>query len=398
MRRVPLDHPSVDGAVLVRDVRGPSGDILARAGMRLSVRAARALREHGVAVAFIEDAACVGLDVRPLVDLHGADQGLARAMRDALDLAGKAVAPLGQQPTSRALLALKDVRFIPTMDTSGAMEALRGAVHTLVERVREAESSTGFLSELQPTDDLLGHSLGVAALAVRLAADLGFSHGDIVWTGLAGIVHDLGLLMVPDDVRRTPVHLRTAGQQRRYEDHTVLGAALLKPLEKRAPALPLVAVEHHEHQSGGGYPNRISGGNRILRNATAEVPRITLVSEIIAVADRYERLVAGAPGETPLSAAAARHIVAGEAGPILNAEVVGRFVDLVPRYPVGTDVVLHGGAHDGAYAVVVQQGPERDRPVVRVYATPAGPVTATDVALASVPAVTPVATDQRNAA
>ncbi len=398
MRRVPLDHPSVDGAVLVRDVRGPSGDILARAGMRLSARAARALREHGVAVAFIEDAACVGLDVRPLVDVYGPDQGLARAMRDALEIAGKAVAPLGQQPTSRALLALKDVRFIPTMDTSGAMEALRGAVHTLVDRVHDADPASGFLSERQPGDDLMGHSLGVTSLAVRLAADLGFSHGDIVWTGLAGIVHDLGLLMVPDDVRRTPADLRTPGQQRRYEDHTVLGAALLKPLEKRAPALPLVAVEHHEHQSGGGYPNGMTGGNRVLRNATPEAPRITLVSEIIAVADRYERLVAGAPGQAPLSAAAARHIVAGEAGPRLNAEVVGRFVDLVPRYPIGTDVVLHGGQHEGAYGVVVQQGPEHDRPVVRVYATPAGAVTATDVALADVPAVTLVATDQREAA
>jgi hypothetical protein len=398
MRRVPLDHPSVDGAVLVRDIRGPSGDILARAGMRLSVRAARALREHGVAVAFIEDAACVGLDVHPLVDASGRDQGVARAMRDALEIAGKAVGTLGQQPTSRALLALKDVRFIPAMDTSGAMEALRGAVTALVDRVHDVDPSSGFLSERQPTDDLMGHSLGVTALAVRLAADLGFSHGDIVWTGLAGIVHDLGLLMVPDDVRRTPASLRTPGQQRRYEDHTVLGAALLKPLEKRAPALPLVAVEHHEQQSGGGYPRGINGGNRILRNATAEAPRITLVSEIIAVADRYERLIAGAPGELPLSAAAARHIVAGEAGPILNAEVVGRFVDLVPRYPLGTDVVLSGGQHDGAYAVVVQQGPERDRPVVRVYATSAGPVTATDVALTGAPAVTLTPTDQRNAA
>ncbi len=398
MRRVPLDHPSIDGAVLVRDIRGASGDILARAGRRLSVRAARSLREHGIATAFIEDAASVGLAIRPLIDVHGADNGLARAMRDACQLASKAVEPLAQQPTSRVLVSLKEVRFVPAMDTTGAMEALRGAVQGLVERVRNEDPAAGFLGERQPGDDLFGHSLGVAALSVRLAADLGFAPADLVWTGLAAVLHDTGMLMVPDEVRRTPVALRTPGQQRRYEDHTVLGGALLKALEKRAPALPLVALEHHEEQSGGGYPSGLTGGNRILRNATVDLPRITLVSEIIAVADRYERLMAGAPGETPLSAAAARHIVAGEAGPKLNAEVVGRFLDLVPRYPVGTDVILHGGDHEGARAVVVQQDPERDRPVVRVYATPSGVVTATDVALLDQPGVTLATADEYRAA
>ena len=110
-------------------------------------------------------------------------------------------------------------------------------------------------------------------------------------------------------------------------------------MEKRAPALPIVAAEHHEEQSGGGYPRGMTGGNRILRNANSPIARIALVSEIVAIADRYERLISGAPGEAPLSAAAARHVVAGEAGPKLNAEVVGRFVDLMPRYPVGTEVI-----------------------------------------------------------
>jgi len=393
MRRVPIDHPSTDGAVLVRDLRGPTGDVLARAGMRLSPRTSRALREHGVAVGFIEDPACVGVDVRPLVDLTGADEPLARAMRDVCAIATKAVSPLARQPTTRALVALKDLRVVQTMDTTGATEALRSTIQGLVGRVQDADPASGFLPERQPTDDLLGHSVGVAAISIRLATELGFAHADVVWTGLAAVLHDIGLLMIPEEVRRTPVAQRTPGQQRRYEDHTILGEALLRPLDKRATALPLVAVEHHEEQAGGGYPNGLTGGNRILRSASAESPRIALVSEIVAVADRYERLVAGAPGEAPLSAAAARHLVAGEAGARLNAEVVGRFVDLVPRYPLGTDVILHGGGHEGARAVVVQQGSERDRPTVRVYATPAGSVTATNLDLADEPGVSLVPSD-----
>lgn len=390
MRRVPLDHPSIDGAVLLRDVRGPSGDVLARAGLRLTARSARALREHGVAVAFIEDAVSVGLEVRPLVDLLGADVALARVLRDTCQIALRDVAPLLQQSTSRSVVMLRDARFVHAMDASGTMERLRMAIHDLVDRIRDADPASGFLTERPPGDDLYGHSVGVAALAVRLGAELGFSHGDLAWTGLAAITRDLGLLMVPDEVRRTPAALRTPGQQRRYEDHTILGEALLRPLDRRGPAFPVVAAEHHEEQSGGGYPRGLTGGNRVLRSSNATgsgAPRMALVSEIIAVADRYERLVSGAPGEPPVSAAIARHIVAREAGAKLNAEVVARFVDLVPRYPVGSEVVLHGGAYEGARAVIVEQGEERDRPIVRVYETPEGAVIPTDMSLADEPVV-----------
>lgn len=403
MRRVLLDDPFIDGAVLVRDVRGPAGDILARTGMRLNTRTTRALRERGIAIAFIEDAASVGLEVHPVVDLAGAEEGLARALQEATVIAARETARLVQQPTTRALEALRETRFVHSLDASGTMEALRTGVSRLVEGIRQVDAATGFLTDREPADDLLGHSVGVAALAVRIGAELGLSDEDLVWVGLAGCLHDMGLLIVPEEVRRTPVHLRTPGQQRRYEDHTALGEALLRPLERRAPALPVVAIEHHEEQSGGGFPRGLLGGNRILRDTRSEHPRITLVSEIVAVADRYERLVSGAPGEAPRSAAVARHLIADEAGARLNAEVAARFVDLIPRYPVGTDVTLQGAdlegfeGLDGARAVVVGAGVHRNRPIVRVYATPAGPVTATDLdlarqpSLALVPAGEPVA-------
>lgn len=385
MRRVPLDHPSVDGAVLVRDVRGPAGDVLARAGMVLTARSARALQERGLAVCFIEDPASTGLDTGPVVDLADRDEGAARALRELSQIALREVAPLVQQPTSRALLALKETRFVGAADKSGAMEALRAAAQALVGRMADADPDSGFLTERVPTDDLTGHSVAVAAIAVRIAAELGFTQDDQASTALAALTHDLGLLLVPEEVRRTPARQRTPGHQHRYEDHTLLGEALLRPLERRAPASPIVAAEHHEQQSGAGFPRGLTGGNRVLRKP--EGPRITLVSEIVAVADRYERLVSGAPGEPPLSAAVARHAVARDAGTRLNAEVVATFVDLLPKYPTGTEVVLHGAGHEGARAVVVEQGPEPGRPVVRVYATAAGTLPPADLDLARHPSV-----------
>ena len=399
MRRVCIDDPAAEGALLVRDLRAPGGEILARAGMRLTARSARALRELGACVCFIEDAGCIGLDVRPLVDLHDRDQGLVRALRDLCGVAAPLAHPLTQQSTSRALQSIADLRVVQRLDSSGALEGLRHAVTSFVEHQARVDAASGFLTDRQATDDLVGHSVGVAALAVRIASELGFTDADLHATALASATHDLGLLMVPEEVRRIPVAQRTAGQQRRYEDHTALGEALLKPLERRSPAVPLVAVEHHEEQAGGGYPHGLTGGNRVLRSALPGQRRLTLVSEIVAVADRYERLLSGAPGERPLGPAAARHVLGAEAGPKLNAEVVGRFLDLLPRWPLGTEVILRGGAHHESHGVVVKpDGTGGDRPTVRVFATPAGTVTPTDVDLAREGDVSVELADERVAA
>ncbi len=410
MRRLRIDDPFVDGAVLARDLRAPGGEVLARAGMALGARSTRALREHGVDLCFVEDDASAGLVTPPLVDTAGADAPVLRALRDAAALVWRFVEAPSRQSTTRAIEDLRGMRIIGALDSAGAIEALRAAAGGFVERVVTRDGSTGFLTDRQSTDDLFGHSLAVAALTVRLGADVGFQQRDLQTAALAALMHDIGLLMVPEAVRRTPPAQRTGGQQRRYEDHTVLGEAILQPLERREPALPVVAVEHHEEQGGGGFPHGLIGGNRVLRAArpagtaggagvrtaargtpppTPQVRRISLISEIVAVADRYEGLISPAPGHQPLSPAAARRVLSSEAGSRLNAEVVGRFLDVLPQWPLGTDVVLKGGAHEGARAVVVgADAGQAERPRVRVYADRHGRrVPPTEVTLAAQPDV-----------
>jgi HD-GYP domain-containing protein (c-di-GMP phosphodiesterase class II) len=391
MRRVRLDDPSIEGATLARDLCSPGGDVLARAGLALTARSVRALREYGAGVCFIQDAASAGVEMRPIVETLGEDGGLLRALQDAASVVWKFVEAPSRQSTPRAVEQLKDLRIIATLDATGATDALRTAAAGFAERASKASGDSGFLTERQSHDDLFGHTMGVTALVARLGADIGFQAIDLHDAVMATLTHDIGMLMVPEEIRRTPVAQRTPAQQRRYQDHTRLGEAIMRPLDRRSPAVPIVALEHHEEQSGGGHPQGLTGGNRILRNtAAAGPPRISLISEVVAVADRYERLVSPAPGVPALPAAAARRILGAEAGPKLNAEVVGRFLDLLPQWPLGTEVVLHGGGHEGARAVVVELNPSQaERPVVRVFASPSGErITPVDLPLKNAPGVT----------
>ncbi len=391
MRRLRIDDPFSEGSVLARDLCSSTGEVLARAGMTLTSRATRALRAHGVDLCFVEDAASAGVQPQVLVDATGKDESVARALREACDVLWRFAEGPARRPTSKAVDELRALRTTGTLNASGALDMLRRAVEGFVPRAASHDAAGGFPTDRPAGDDLFGHSLGVAALTVRIGAEIGFQAPDLQRAAMAALLHDVGLLMVPEEIRRTPEAHRTPAQQRRYEDHTLLGQALLSGLGQRYPALPVVAVEHHEEQSGGGYPFALTGGNRILRSASTEdrPPRMALISEIVAVADRYERLVSPAPGVAALTPAAARRVLAAEAGARLNAEVVGRFLDILPQWPLGTEVVLHGGPHDGARAVVIGMDAKHvERPRVRIFADRLGArIEPVDVALAAEPSV-----------
>ncbi|GMU41103.1 MAG: hypothetical protein AMXMBFR23_19690 [Chloroflexota bacterium] len=388
MRRVYLDDPLVEGATLARDIVGPGGDPIARAGHRLAGRALRALAERGATVCYVEDEAGAGVDAAPLPD-HPAVEATRNALSELCRVLARDLGPLQRHPTSRALEEIKNAR--PLKTAAFALDGVRATAPALAGAARNVSGAAGLLFDRHPTDDLVGHSVHVAVIAGRLGAAIGFSENDLATTVFAALLHDLGLLAVPDEVRRTPEARRSPAEQRRWEDHTLLGEMILGPASLRTPAVPIVAVEHHESQNGAGFPRGLTGGNRILRAAehAADRTRIALVSEVIATADRYERLVAPAVGTRPLSAAAARTVLTVEAGAVLNAEVVARMLDVIPAWPLGSEVRLHGGEHDGAHAVVTgfdARLPER--PAVRVFADASRrPVEPVDLDLREAPAL-----------
>ncbi|MDA0271102.1 MAG: HD domain-containing protein [Chloroflexi bacterium] len=347
--------------------------MLARAGLPLNARTLRALREHGVASCWVQDAA--GADVA-VSDPQATNAWFEAygALADCLRALGRATEPLLRQPASRAVEEIRQRR--PLAALSQSLEYVRGALPAFADLAKNVDASAGLLPDRHPADDIVGHSAHVALLTGRLGVAVGFSPADVSTAILAALLHDAGLLLVPEDVRRTPEVRRTPAEQRRYEDHAMFGEALLAPVAQRVPVAPLVAIEHHEQQAGGGYPNGIAGGNRILRAAQSRDGRatITLVSELVAVADRYERLTAGTAGEHPLSAPAARQVLAAEAGHRLNAEVVARLLEVLPVWALGAEVRLRGGEIEGARAVVVRHTFRRDRPVVRAFEDASGAV------------------------
>lgn len=136
------------------------------------------------------------------------------------------------------------------------------------------------------------HSLGVARLARHIAERMGVSPANRDKIEIAGLLHDLGKLRIPDDILDKPgqldEHERNIINAHSFETFQILRN--IKGFEEITPW----AAYHHEDPDGGGYPFHI-------RNTV-----LPLEARILRVADIFQAMAQDRPYRKGLSADAIR--------------------------------------------------------------------------------------------
>ncbi len=121
---------------------------------------------------------------------------------------------------------------------------------------------------------LLEHSRQVAEIAREIALRLGVGQDKVELIYKAGLLHDIGLIGVPDTVLMKQDAL--SPEERIWiESHPITGAEMVLKAPQLAACAPLIR-QHHERYDGKGYPDglaqeEISLGGRILAVAEAFV-------------------------------------------------------------------------------------------------------------------------------
>jgi diguanylate cyclase (GGDEF)-like protein len=119
------------------------------------------------------------------------------------------------------------------------------------------------------------HSGRVSELAARVAMRVGLGSEQVELTRLAGSLHDLGKLAVPEEILRKPGALADS-ERLVLERHPQIGFRMLDSLGVE-PVADLV-LHHHERWDGTGYPDGLRG------------ERIPLGARIIFVTDAYDAM------------------------------------------------------------------------------------------------------------
>ncbi len=121
-----------------------------------------------------------------------------------------------------------------------------------------------------------GHSQKVSAYAVMIAKTLGMSEAEVEEIRLAGLLHDIGKVGIPETILNKSGPL-DASEWETMKTHTELGAKILEPL-KAMNRIRHMVRHHHEFFDGTGYPDRLPGKH------------IPYGARVIAIADAYDTI------------------------------------------------------------------------------------------------------------
>ncbi|WP_422016869.1 HD-GYP domain-containing protein [Roseateles sp.] len=196
------------------------------------------------------------------------------------------------------------------------------------------------LARLKTKDDYTYmHSVAVCALMVGLARQMGFSDEATREAGLAGLLHDVGKMMMPLDVLNKAGSL-TDAEFDVMRSHPQRGHDLLKEGAQVPDSALDVCLHHHEKVDGTGYPHKLAG------------EKISLMARMGAVCDVYDAITSTRPYKTAWDPAGSLQRMAQWTGQF-DPVVFQAFVKSVGIYPTGTLVRLQSGR----LAVVVDQNP-----------------------------------------
>ena len=208
------------------------------------------------------------------------------------------------------------------------------------------------LARLKTKDDYTYmHSVAVCALMIALGKQLGLNSADLKEVGLAGLLHDVGKMMIPDDILNKPGKL-TDEEFEIIKGHPMKGWELLHGSPDITATALDVCLHHHERVDGKGYPDNLSGD------------KLTLFARMGAVCDVYDALTSNRCYKNGWEPADTIRKMAEWKDGHFDERVFQAFVKTIGIYPSGTLVRLKSGR----LAIVLEQTEKSLlMPIVKVF-------------------------------
>ena len=260
-----------------------------------------------------------------------------------------AVVPVGESDASGYVVAIN--RRLASITTHGNMEnndvRFSSEDSELLHEVAGYLSSVGYgkvhlqeneqlvLGTLQAMSNAIeardpytrGHSERVANVAYQIAVRLQLSEVSRQEIYLAGVLHDIGKIGIPDYVLMKPDKLEPE-EFAIIQKHPEIGHRILEELGKLRFALPGV-LHHHERYDGTGYPHRL---------AKQEIP---LMARILAVSDAYDAMTSSRVYRGAMNRQRAIGILGSGVGTQWDRDVVDvciEFIAEVERNPLESNL------------------------------------------------------------
>lgn len=257
--------------------------------------------------------------------------------KTSLDEEVKLAAKLCHKSKTAVISMFNDARLGKAIEVGAAQELVEEISNSVMRNAHALIS----LARLKNADEYTYmHSVAVCALMIALARQLNLPETTVREAGLAGLLHDIGKIGIPDKILNKPGKL-TDEEFTIIKSHPEIGAKILLEGSQVGAMVMDVVLHHHEKVDGTGYPHRLNGAN------------ISLYAKMGAVCDVYDAITSNRPYKKGWSPAEAIRKMAEWSKGHFDETVFQAFVKTVGIYPTGSLVRLESGR----LGVVIEQHP-----------------------------------------
>lgn len=212
---------------------------------------------------------------------------------------------------------------------------LQGISENILQDIIAQQKNLVQLTDIRLHDTYtFAHSVNVAILSSLLGVLLKLSREEQLKLTLGGLLHDIGKITVPYEILTKAGHL-TDDEWSVMQGHPEAGRQRLKKMFPNDTLLSTIALQHHEHIDGSGYPNHLKG------------EQIHRYGRIVAIADVYDALTSVRPYKRAYTPSVAHRLMTTCSPGHFDLDLLKLFFDNVAIYPVGTILKTQDG-----YAIV----------------------------------------------
>lgn len=273
-------------------------------------------------------------DFQPTPDVP---EVVARPAAPALIAVDRAPTPVSEEIVRAAEICARGREAVTSMFREARMGNTVDAagVSNLVEEISSsvARNSSALISlaRLKTADDYTYmHSVAVCAMMIALARQLKLGDEAVRAVGVAGLLHDVGKMLLPIEVLNKPGKL-TDAEFAIVKGHPVKGHDFLLESASLDPVVLDVCLHHHEKFDGSGYPKGLKG------------EQISLFAKMGAVCDVYDAITSNRPYKTGWDPSESLRQMGTWASGHFDLTVFQAFAKTLGIYPVGSLVRLSSG-------------------------------------------------------
>jgi HD-GYP domain-containing protein (c-di-GMP phosphodiesterase class II) len=198
---------------------------------------------------------------------------------------------------------------------------------------------------------LYAHVVDTAVYSILVGLQLGWDEGKLKRVGVAGLLHDVGYMRLPQNVVKA--HWDGRSDAVLLQQHVAIGEALIQRQAHFSSDIVQMVREHHAYLDGSGYPE--GHASALLSES----------GQLLGIVDYFDELitVGGTSGSLPAALAIRRLYQEAQKGKF-STPFIEAMIRTLGVFPVGTVVQLFTGEQ----AVVMKQHPEMGlKPQVKIF-------------------------------